>query len=339
MRTKVFLPEWAPQSAILMAWPHAKTDWNYILNEAQQCVKEIITAISQFQPVLLIVPTQQTKNKLKKQLPKNTLFHIAETNDTWARDFGPITIQQGEQLTALDFKFNGWGLKFAANKDNLITQQLFDAQTFSKKTLYTNRLNFVLEGGAIETDGKGTLLTTTECLLSPNRNGQWTKTQIETYLKNELGVNRILWLNNGYLAGDDTDSHIDTLARFCSPTTIAYVQCTDKTDEHFNALQKMEQELKTFKTHNNQPYQLIPLPMANQVMSNNHRLPATYANFLIINSAVLVPTYNSPKDQQAITQLQKAFPQHKIIGINCLPLIKQHGSLHCLTMQLPHGMI
>ena len=339
MNNKVFLPEWASQSAVLMAWPHINTDWAYMLEEVQQCFKEIIETLTKFQSVVLLIPNKLIQNDLEQLLPSNVIYQITETNDTWARDFGPIFIEQGEELIALDFKFNGWGLKHSADKDNLINQHLFNSNLFSGKVEYANRLNFVLEGGALESDGEGTLLTTSECLLSLNRNGEWNKSQIEAYLKRELGLNRILWLNHGYLAGDDTDSHIDTLARFCSPDTIAYVQCLDEKDEHFEALQKMENELKTFQTREGKPYQLIPLPMADEVLFDGERLPATYANFLIVNGAVLVPTYNSEKDKLAISQLETAFPQHKIVAINCLPLIKQHGSLHCVTMQLPEEVL
>jgi agmatine/peptidylarginine deiminase len=197
---------------------------------------------------------------------------------------------------------------------------------------YRNNLDFVLEGGSIESDGEGTLLTTSTCLLSDNRN-DLTKEAVEAKLKEYFGLNRVLWLENGYLAGDDTDSHIDTLARFCDANTIAYVQCDDEADEHFESLKKMEEELRNFTTVSGKPYRLIPLPMADAVFEGDERLPATYANFLIINGAVLMPTYQSPKDDIALKQLELAFPDRKIIGINCLPLVKQHGSLHCVTMQ------
>jgi agmatine/peptidylarginine deiminase len=191
-----------------------------------------------------------------------------------------------------------------------------------------------LEGGSIESDGKGTLLTTSECLLSANRNNT-SKIDIEQELKTQFGLKQILWLNHGYLAGDDTDSHVDTLARFCNENTIAYVKCLDSDDEHFDALRKMENELKNFRDLNGNPYNLIPLPMADVIIENQERLPATYANFLIINGAVLLPTYQSHKDKIAKEQLQKAFPERRIIGIDCTALIKQHGSLHCVTMQYP----
>jgi len=225
-------------------------------------------------------------------------------------------------------------MKFAANYDNQITRQLFDKEAFGIEFDYQVCLDFVLEGGSIESDGEGTLLTTAECLLSDNRNNK-SKVEIETRLKQLFGLKQVLWLHHGFLAGDDTDSHVDTLARLCSTDTIAYVKCDVFSDEHYAELKKMELELQSFRTSNNQPYNLIPLPMADAVYVDNERLPATYANFLIINRTVLFPTYKSPKDELAKQQLQKAFPDREIVGIDCLALIKQHGSLHCVTMQYP----
>lgn len=208
------------------------------------------------------------------------------------------------------------------------------------KGKYTDCLDFVLEGGSIESDGMGTLLTTSECLLAPNRNQPMNRIDIEEHLRRVLHVQRVLWLDHGYLAGDDTDSHVDTLARFCSPDTITYVKCTDTEDEHYDALLKMEEQLRTFRTLAGEPYRLLALPMADKVEEEGERLPATYANFLILNDAVLYPTYNQPlKDRQAREVLQEAFPGYELVGIDCRTLIRQHGSLHCVTMQYPVGVI
>ena len=180
-----------------------------------------------------------------------------------------------------------------------------------------------------------TILTTEQCLLSDNRNYQ-DKSCLEALLSRHLGANRFLWLRNGALQGDDTDSHIDTLARFCNEDTIAYVQCTDTEDAHYNELIAMEDELKAFRNGRGLPYSLVPLPMADEVVVDGERLPATYANFLIINGAVVVPSYGSPqKDELARLRLQDIFPDREVILVDCLPLIKQHGSLHCITMQFP----
>ncbi len=194
----------------------------------------------------------------------------------------------------------------------------------------------------MESDGKGTLLTTSECLLSPNRNSYLSKEGIEDYLKETFGLDRVLWLDYGYMDGDDTDSHIDTLARYCDEHTIAYVKCNDRDDEHCEALNKMEEQLKTFTDYKGDPYKLIPpLPMAKAVYDeDNTRLPATYANFLIMNNVVLLPFYNDKeRDEEAKNQLQKAFPGREVIGVDCSALIRQHGSLHCITMQYPEGFI
>ena len=230
-------------------------------------------------------------------------------------------------------------MKFAANYDNQINRRLFAAKMVRGD--YRNHLGFVLEGGAIESDGEGTILTTSPCLLAPNRNEPKSREEIEEYLKQAFHAKRVLWLDHGYLAGDDTDSHVDTLARLCPNDTIAYVQCTDKDDEHYEELFRMEEQLKEFRTLEGEPYKLVPLPMADAAFDEDgQRLPATYANFLILNDAVLMPTYNQPaKDELALKQLQKAFPKHSIVGIDCRVLIEQHGSLHCCTMQYPAGVL
>ena len=340
-RSQRFFPaEWEPQDAVLLAWPHKNTDWAPFLNDVQRCFCSIIDAITRFQHVILIVDTRdETFTLTPFKIPERIHTVFLPINDTWARDFGPLFVTEGETYIALDFKFNGWGLKFAADKDNLITQHLFKQNIFTPEVIRENQLNFVLEGGSVESDGKGTILTTSECLLSPNRNGAYSKKEIEGIINGCFGADNLLWLDHGYLAGDDTDSHIDTLARFCNSDTIVYVEADNPEDEHFDALNEMEKQLHQFKTINGQPYNLIPLPMADPVYDGNHRLPATYANFLIINQAVLLPFYGSPKDQIAHEILQKIFPDREIIGIDCRPLIQQHGSLHCVTIQLPRGVV
>ncbi len=297
-------------------------------------------------------------DEVEGMLSERIRFVELPSNDTWARDHGGITVFENNQRIIYDYAFNGWGQKFEASLDNELTRKLIEMGALenpgkSNKTddntpnaiqvlsndnttiAYRDCLDFVLEGGSLESDGNGTLLTTSECLLSEFRNPAYTKEMIEQRLKDELGLSRILWLNHGYLEGDDTDSHIDTLARFCDRDTIAYVRCDDPVDAHFEALQLMEKELKTFKTFSGQPYRLIPLPMADALYDEEgNRLPATYANFLIVNGAVLMPTYgNSLKDELAKNQLKQAFPDREIVGVDCRVLIEQHGSLHCVTMQ------
>lgn len=338
---KIIWPaEWHPQSAVQLTWPHADSDWAPILEEVIPCFVAIAKAIIERQKLLIVCPSEDdVRAQLGDVDYDRVLFREMETNDTWARDHGGISVFDDGQPVVYDFVFNGWGLKFAANWDNLITRTLCIQDTFAGDVLPINMQPFVLEGGSIESDGKGTMLTTVECLASVNRNEYLQKEELEHYLKDVFGLDRILWLENGYLAGDDTDSHVDTLARFCSEDTIAYVQCTDEADEHYTELQAMQKELEAFTQADGKPYRLIALPMADVVEWEGERLPATYANFLIINGAVLLPFYNSPKDEVARQALQVAFPDREIVGINCLPLIKQHGSLHCVTMQYPEGFI
>lgn len=336
-----YLPaEWEPQSGIQLTWPHADTDWAYMLDEVEACFVQLAKEIAKRQLLIIATPhPEEVQSLLAGQVNMDQVrFYRCESNDTWARDHGAITLLSNQGPVLLDFKFNGWGLKFASDKDNLITRQLLEAGAL--KGRYENHLNFVLEGGSIESDGNGTLLTTSECLLSLNRNGEMDQAAIENYLKDTFHLKQVLWLDHGYLAGDDTDSHIDTLARLCPNDTIVYVQCTDVQDEHYTALHQMEEQLKSFRTLQGKPYRLLALPMADCIMADGERLPATYANFLIMNQAVLYPTYHQPEhDAKAKEVLQQAFPGYEIVGVDCRALIKQHGSLHCVTMQYPAGVI
>jgi len=335
---QIILPaEWDEQEFVQLTWPHAGTDWADMLDEVNECFVNIAKAILRFEKLLIVcVDEEELESFFSEEELENITFAEMPTNDTWARDHGGITVLVDGKPVIYDFTFNGWGMKFAANHDNLITRKLYMAGIFGEAG-HRNCYNFVLEGGSIESDGEGTVLTTSECLLSDNRNNL-SEQDIEAKLKAYFGLKQVLWLNHGYLAGDDTDSHVDTLARLCDRSTIAYVRCEDENDEHFLELKKMKKELRQFKTPEGRYYRLIPLPMADEVWEDDERLPATYANFLIINGAVLMPTYNSPKDEIAKEQLQKAFPDREIIGINCLALIKQHGSLHCVTMQYPSAV-
>lgn len=335
--TNLRLPaEWESHGAILLSWPHKDSDWEYMLEEVTQCYINIVEAIIQETKVVIVAPDIEIPQKLLSHLNQSLIsYYQIETNDTWARDFGVITTINDGNFVLNDFQFNGWGLKFASNKDNLITQNLIKQNAL--KGVYNNCLGFALEGGSIESDGKGLLLTTSECLLSPNRNGDLNKEQIDEYLKSTFGAKKILWLDHGFLEGDDTDSHIDTLARIAPNDTVVYVGCDDKTDIHYEALQSMKRQLMQFTTLNGNAFNLVELPLPDATYDEDGlRLPATYANFLILDKAIIFPIYNQlHKDQLAIQTMQNAFPNHKIIPVDCNALIKQHGSLHCVTMQLP----
>lgn len=345
MTTYRLLPEWYPQDGIQLTWPRPDGDWAPIMERIETTLERIVIATARYQRVIICVPDAPTQKRLAATfdgygVPCERLqLIVAPSDDTWARDHGPISvINAQDQLVMLDYTFTGWGGKFPAARDNQLTQRLAEAGVWACP-LSTRDL--VLEGGGIETDGEGTLLTTEACLLNANRNPSLTRSDVEAQLRKDLGVDRVLWLANGHLEGDDTDSHIDTLARFCDSSTIAYVRCDDPSDPHYIALRAMEQELKAFRQRSGEPYRLIPLPWPQPCLDpdDGHRLPATYANFLIINQAVLVPTYGDPADITALQALASAFPEHTLIPIECASVIRQHGSLHCLTMQLPQGTL
>lgn len=331
--------EWEPQSAILLTWPHAHTDWKDILDEVEQTYFDLARAILTTQNLILscedatrLVTVNATLQPYAEAHNTQLRCYRVPADDTWTRDHGPVSLIENEERILLDFRFNAWGDKFAANKDDKINRELAAQEAFGKTHL--RQVALILEGGSIESDGQGTLLTTSTCLLNPSRNAGMFKTELEQILQETLGVKHILWLENGHLAGDDTDAHIDTLARFIDPGTICYVRCDDPKDEHFLSLSNMENELKHFRTPTGEAYRLIPLPMPEAIYEQEQRLPATYANFLITNHQVLVPVYGVPQDSAALTTLGNCFPHRDIVPIQCNSLIKQHGSLHCITMQI-----
>ncbi len=311
--------EWEPQSGVQLTWPHADTDWAPMLAEIEQTYECMARAIRDYEPLLVVGPP---------------------SNDTWARDHGFLTLVSDEGLPPrlLDFKFNGWGEKFPADLDNALNKRLYDEGHFQGE--YISHLDFVLEGGSIESDGQGTLLTTSGCLLAPHRNQSLTKEEIEERLKEWHCADWVLWLDHGSLTGDDTDGHIDTLVRFCPNDTLLYIGCEDSNDEQYEELRLMKEQLKTFRTKEGKPYRLVELPMPHPIYDEEgERLPATYANFLIVNGAVLCPTYNQEEnDARALEVIGEVFPDRKVVEIDCCAVIRQHGSLHCCTMQFPEGV-
>ena len=337
--------EWEPQSAVQLTWPHAATDWAPMLQEVTKTYLRLAYEIATRQTLIIVTPEADAVSRLlQQQLPSKVLGHIhfvsAPTDDTWARDHGFLTLMGTGGCEFLDFRFNGWGGKFGADRDNAINRALY--ATGLLQGHYVDCLDFELEGGSIESDGRGTLLTTRACLLNANRNAPMSDAQREALLLARLGAQRVLWLSHGALEGDDTDAHIDTLARLCPADTIVYVKCEDATDAaHYANLGLMEQELQALRTAEGKPYRLIPVPLPAPIYdAEGQRLPATYANFLIMNTAVLVPTYKQPTlDERAMNAIASAFPGRDIVGIDCRPLIYQHGSLHCATMQYPRGAV
>ena len=330
--------EWELDGPVLLALPHDDTDWSDILPDAIDQYRRIINALtSNGEEVLLLVPDAA---KARETLSDCPLEHVTmvemPTNDTWTRDYGPITVNRHGRIRAIDFGFNGWGLKFAADRDNLVNMRLAEQQVLPVG-MYRNRREFILEGGSIDTDGEGTLLTTTRCLLSPNRNGGGTRAEIGEQLTRELGVDHILWLDYGALIGDDTDSHIDTLCRMAPGNIIFFTGCRDMDDPQFEELLHMRAQLSMFRNAEGLPYNLVELPLPDAVVDvDASRLPATYANYLVTPHAVYMPVYNQPeKDELACQTVRIAFPDHKVVPVECTTLTRQHGSLHCSTMTLP----
>lgn len=334
------LPEWVEQSAVLLAWPYAEGDFSPWLAEVEATYTAIASEIARRE--ILIVACRSGEHQRHIEAILNTAGLEAEHlrfariayNDVWIRDTAPLTVIGADGLRLLDFRFNGWGGKYAHADDAQLARNLHDSGILGGTPL--DAIDFVLEGGSIETDGMGTLMTTTLCLLNPNRNPAFSLSQIEAQLKTRLGAEQVLWLTRGHAEGDDTDAHIDTLARFCSPDTIAYTACDQTDDPLYEEFQAMAAQLATFTNRAAQPYRLIPLPIPAPIRDEEGaRLPATYANFLMINDAVLVPVYHDPADEVALERLAGCFPGREIIPIDCLPLIRQYGSLHCMTMQFP----
>ena len=347
MNNLYFPAEWERQSAIQLTWPHADTDWNEYLDEINKTYVEMADAITKHEGLIVVTPHPENVKKLLEckltvgQMARVTI-HQCPTNDTWARDHGFISLKEKDGLsqdgkdglTLLDFRFNGWGEKFQADLDTRINRSLHDNGII--KGNYIDLNDFVLEGGSVESDGKGTVFTTSCCLLAPNRNQPLTQEEIELKLKDYLHADRIVWIDYGELIGDDTDGHIDTLVRTAPDDTLVYVGCDAPADEQYRGLHMMEEQLKTFNTADGKPYRLLRLPVPDAMCFDGERLPATYANFIVINDAVIYPTYNQPEnDEEARRIIQQAFPDREMIGIDSSIVVRQHGSLHCCSMQIP----
>ena len=326
--------EWEPQGGVQLTWPHALTDWAPMLDDITLTYQLMAREIMKREPLLIVAP---------EGTPIDLPYFACPTNDTWARDHGFITLVPADDNLAkcrlLDFRFNGWGDKFPAQLDNAINRRLYDAGIVAGD--YADCLDFVLEGGSIESDGRGTVFTTSQCLLAPHRNQPLSRDEIEDRLKQLLGADRIVWLDHGNLVGDDTDGHIDTIVRVAPDDTLLYVGCDDPADEQYSDLQLLEQQLRSLRTADGHPYRLVRLPMPRPIYyEDGQRLPATYANFLVVNGAVLCPTYDQPDlDAEALRLVGEAYPGRETVGIDCRSIIRQHGSLHCCTMQYPKGTL
>ena len=335
-----FPAEWEPQSAVLIAWPHAGTDWAQRLGEVEETYVALVAAITRFQPAWICVADDDLQTYAEARLRSARVdmdrvrFIAFDYDDTWLRDSGPIVLREGDGFRVLDFHFTAWGGKFEAGRDDRLVESLAAQGVFGAAP--RQRIDFALEGGGIETDGAGTLLTTWRCL--HERHPQASRDQLDSKLRGWLAQDRVLWLDHGCLEGDDTDAHIDTLARFAADDAIVFQACDDPGDSHYAELQAMAAELAALRTSDGRAYRLFPLPWAAPILDEGRRLAASYANFLIVNGAVLMPAYGDRADDRAAAVLADAFPGREIVQVPCRPLIWQNGSLHCITMQIPQGL-
>ena len=338
-----FPAEWEPQSAVLIAWPTEDTDWAARLGEVEDTYIALVAAITRFQPVVICVPDEDIQSYAYVRIASNRVdmtrvrFVEAAYDDTWLRDSGPISLRRdGGGFRLNDFRFTGWGGKFDASRDDLLVGHLHGAGVFAEGA-ERREIDFALEGGAIETDGAGTLLTTWRCL--HERHPDASREELTAKLSDWLAQDRVLWLDHGYLEGDDTDAHIDTLARFAPDDAIVFQACDDTSDPHHAELQAMAGEIAALRTRDGRPYRLFPLPWAQPILDDGRRLAASYANYLILDGAVLMPAYGDVADDAAAAVLAQAYPGREIVQVPCRPLIWQNGSLHCITMQLPEGLL
>jgi len=319
-------PEWDTQKGVLLTWPHQHSSWRDSLDSIHHCYENIAWHISRFQAVHILCYDEQLRDSIHHRLTRIGIseqqlhFYIIKTNDTWIRDYGPLKLSSPVGPKYVDFQFNAWGGKYSFELDNRATTTLLRQSHFAA-TQY-KAVDFVLEGGAIDVNSLGSLLTTRSCLLNPNRNPTYNQTQIESVLIKHLEVRNIIWIDSDGMIGDDTDGHIDTLARFCNDHTIIYNDPGAKNNS-------LRDTLYSYTKLHSTLLNLVACPRP----ENNLSLPASYINFLIINGAVLVPTYQDIHDQEAQTIFKYLFPEREIIGIDCTPLIQQFGSLHCATMQ------
>ncbi len=316
--------EWEKQECVMVVYPHKNSDWAECLCEIQSAYMKFIEAICFFQTCLVLCESKEDE-KLFKNIPNVQTLHV-KTNDTWIRDFGGIEVERDGKILTYDFTFNAWGGKFESELDNAVNEKLFK---FLKGTLIKE--DFILEGGSIDGNGKGALLTTSACIYNENRNSQFSKQEIKKKICSFFGIEDFICLENGFIKGDDTDSHVDLLARFIDEDTIAYHICEDESDEHYESLKNMEKELK--KTR----YKLLPIPLPQKLLYEKRRLGASYINFLHVNGGLIVPTYGVKNDKRVLEIFQKHL-HVKVVGVDARVFLKQNGSLHCASMNRYDGI-
>ncbi|MBP0905538.1 agmatine/peptidylarginine deiminase [Mariniflexile gromovii] len=339
----IFPAEWEKQQGILLCFPHNGNDWPGKYEAVQWAFVEFIKKIALVEEVFLVVADEKLKTKVTGMLEmahvqlKNIAFIIHKTNRSWMRDSGPIIVKKGKERKAINFNFNGWAKYTNYKLDKHVPAKVADFLNIPLEQAIFNGIPFILEGGAIDVNGKGTLLTSEECLLHPTvqvRNAGLTKTDYEAAFKAYLGITNVIWLGNG-IEGDDTHGHIDDLARFVNEDTIITVVEQDPKDANYKPLQDNLKRLQSATLENGKQPNIVTLPMPKRLDFDGIRIPASYANFLILNKTVLVPTFNDVNDRIALNTIAECFPDRDIIGIGATDFIWGFGTLHCLSQQIP----
>jgi len=332
--------EWEPHRGTWLSWPHKEASWPGKFDPVPAIFASMVRHLADQEEVHINVAGPRMEQEVRRLLADagpgsgNVYFHYIPTNDAWCRDHGPIFIQRQHEGTRsqaiVDWDFNAWGGKYPPyDLDDVVPTRVAD-----ELGVPAFHPGIVMEGGAIDVNGRGTLLTTESCLLNPNRNPQLERPEIEQYLQSYLGVTHILWLGEG-IAGDDTDGHIDDLTRFVDPTTVVTVLEDDPADENYEPLQANLERLRGMTDQDGRPLRIVPLPMPKPLWHSGQRLPASYANFYIANGIVLLPTYDPGPDEEACAVLQNLFPDREVIGIDCTDLVWGLGAFHCVTQQWP----
>ncbi len=342
MNPRFRLPaEWEAQAGVLIAWPHAGTDWAPRLARIETAYVALAAAIARFEPLLVCVADAVVRDRAAHLLAEGGVdaahvrFVEVPYDDTWLRDSGPLTLTDDTHFRLVDFRFTGWGGKFEGGRDDRLIESLLPHRVFAP--VDHRRIDWALEGGAIESDGKGTILTTWRCL--QQRHPHMSREEMTARLATAFEAERVLWLDHGYLEGDDTDAHIDTLARFAPDDAIVFQTCDDPNDPHYDELARMHEEIANLRTADGRPYRLHPLPWARAIVDDGRRLASSYANYLVVNGAVVMPSYGDAADALAAKVVAAAHPGRDVVAVDARPLIWQNGSVHCLTMQLPAGSL
>ena len=338
-----FPAEWEKQQGIVLCFPHNGNDWPGKYEAVQWAFVEFIKKVATFETVFLVVADEKLKEKVSEMLEKarvdikNVSYILHKTNRSWMRDSGPIIVKNGSKREALNFNFNGWAKYKNYQLDKFVPSKVADHINIPLTEVIYKGKPVIVEGGAIDVNGKGTLLTSEECLMHPTiqiRNPGFTKKDYEAVFKEYLGATNVIWLGDG-IEGDDTHGHIDDLCRFVNEDTIVTIVETDKNDSNYKPLQENLKRLQNAKLEDGKSPTIVALPMPKRVAFEDLRLPASYANFLILNNCVLVPTFNDSNDRVALNILSECFPDREVIGISCIDFIWGFGTLHCLSQQIP----